>query len=404
MVLAELKATDADSAANTNLTYSFGRNTGNVPFAINPLNGIVNVSRTLDVSEKQQYSITVEVFDGVWRTTTMLNIIVNEAEERDPRFEQAHYRFEIKENLKNHFVGKVDLKPRKHRINSSIKYTIINSEMRQIFNITTDGEIYTRVGLDREKRSKYVFTVKIEEKHPTTKISVSEVIIDVIDENDQVPTFPQSYTGSIRENCKAGTAVHIMPIIKAIDGDIGNNSVIEYSLTGDGSQMFTILKSGSVIFTPLDPKEMLDRESRSHYKFKVTARDMGGLASTTDLMITVEDENDNAPIFQHGPLYVLLPEIAKPGSKVVEVKATDIDEGNNAKIQYYITGGGNGDIRIDRMTGEIFVVGSLKPGSVYFMNVSAVDGAGLSARTTVNVTIIDVSTKVSSCLRKTVLI
>ena len=60
-------------------------------------------------------------------------------------------------------------------------------------------------------------------------------------------------------------------------------------------------------------------------------------------------------------------------------------------MQYYITGGGNGDIRIDRMTGEIFVVGSLKPGSVYFMNVSAVDGAGLSARTTVNVTIIDVS-------------
>src|SRR5699024_11779438 len=64
------------------------------------------------------------------------------------------------------------LKPRKHRINSSIKYTIINSEVRPLFNITSSGEIYTRVGLDREKRSKYAFTVKIEEKHPTTKISV----------------------------------------------------------------------------------------------------------------------------------------------------------------------------------------------------------------------------------------
>ena len=73
------------------------------------------------------------------------------------------------------------------------------------------------------------------------------------------------------------------------------------------------------------------------------------------------------------------------------MKAIDIDEGINSKIQYYITGGGNGDIRIDRMTGEIFVVGALKPGSVYYMNVSAVDGAGLSARTNVNVTIIDVS-------------
>lgn len=391
MTLAELKATDADAAVNTNLTYSFARQTGNVPFAINPQSGIVNISRQLDVSENQQYSINVEVFDGIWKTTALLNIMINEAEERDPRFEQAFYRFEIKENLKNAFVGKVDLKPRKNRINSMIKYTIINSEMRALFNISAHGEIYTKVGLDREKKSKYVFTVKIEEKHPTTKISVSEVIVDVLDENDQIPTFPQAYTGTIRENSRPGTVVQIMPIIKAVDSDVGNNSVIEYSLSGDGSDLFTILKSGSVVFTPLDPKTVLDREAKSHYKFKVAAQDMGGLSSTTDLVVSVEDENDNAPVFQHGPLYVLLPEIAKPGSKVVEVRATDIDEGLNAKVQYYITGGNNGDIRIDRTTGEIFVVGTLKPGSVYFMNVSAVDGAGLSAKTTVNVTIIDVN-------------
>lgn len=396
MVLTELKATDADSKANTNITYSFAPNTGNVPFAINPQSGIVNVSRQLDISESLQYSIMVEAFDGIWKANTMLNIIVNEAEERDPRFEQPHYRFEVRENLKNHFVGKVELKPRKHRINSMIKYTIINSEMRTLFNITSNGEIFTRVGLDREKRSKYVFTVKIEEKHPTTKISVSEVIIDVLDENDQTPTFPHSYTGTIKENSKAGTTVQIVPMIKAVDSDIGNNSVIIYSLSGDGSEMFTIMSSGSVVFTPIDPKQVLDRETKAHYMFKVTAKDMGGLQSTTDLLINVEDENDNPPVFQHGPLYVLLPEIAKPGSKVVEVKATDIDEGVNSKIQYYITSGGNGDIRIDRISGEIFVVGSLRPGTVYFMNVSAVDGAGLSAKTTVNVTIIDV--RVRFCL------
>lgn len=390
MVLTELKASDADSAANTNLQYSFSINTGNVPFAINPDSGIVNVSRQLDVSESQQYSITVEAFDGLWKAQTQLNIFVNEAEERDPRFEQAFYRFEIKENLRNHFVGKVDLKPRKHRIKSLKKYTIVNQEMRSIFNVSADGEIFTRVGLDREKKSKYVFTVKIEEKHPTTKISVSEVIVDVLDENDQVPTFIHSYTGTIRENSKPGTAVNIVPMIKAIDNDIGNNSQIEYSLSGEGSDMFTILSSGSVVFTPIDPDQILDRETRSSYQFKVIAKDMGGLSSSTDLQIKIEDENDNAPQFQHGPLFVLLPEIAKPGSKVVEVRATDIDEGINSKIQYYITSGGNGDIRIDRITGEIFVVGTLKPGTIYFMNVSAVDGSGLSAKTTVNVTIIDV--------------
>ena len=76
-----------------------------------------------------------------------------------------------------------------------MKYTIVNSEMRSLFNITPvrynvnffindnnfilfidffflkkDGEIFTKIGLDREKRSQYVFTVKLEEKHPSTKI------------------------------------------------------------------------------------------------------------------------------------------------------------------------------------------------------------------------------------------
>lgn len=39
-----------------------------------------------------------------------------------------------------------------------------------------EGEIYTRKGLDREKKSQYVFTVMLEEKRPSTKI-VSGLIL-----------------------------------------------------------------------------------------------------------------------------------------------------------------------------------------------------------------------------------
>ncbi|XP_054156169.1 protocadherin Fat 4-like isoform X2 [Oppia nitens] len=392
IVVAELKATDADSPANTNLVYSFAKNTGNVPFTIDPITGIVNISRQLDISESQHYILIVDAFDGQWKSSTNLNIYVSEAEERDPRFDQSHYRFAVLENQSGVLVGRVELKPRKHRINALMKYTIVNTEMRSIFNITQDGEIYTKVGLDREKRSNYIFTVKLEEKRPVTKISVSEVIVDVLDMNDEVPLFTQIYRGHIKENSQPGTAVSILPQIQAHDKDAGNNSLIAYSLAGDGSDMFTILDSGTVLFTPKDPKQIIDREVKAKYELKVTAVDRGSLSSTSDLTISVEDENDNAPAFQHGPLYVLLPEVARPGSKVVEVKATDADEvGPNSKIQYYITHGGKGDIRIDKSSGEIFVVGTLVPGTVYFMNVSAVDGNGLAARTTVNVTIVDVN-------------
>lgn len=219
------------------------------------------------------------------------------------------------------------------------------------------------------------------------------MVVDVLDVNDEIPTFNQAYRGTIKENSPPGTQVIVgPPSIQATDADAGNNSLVHYSLSGSGHEMFTILDSGNVIFTPTKPSQVLDREQQSEYDLRVTATDNGNLSSTTTLTVVVEDENDNPPIFEHGPLFVLLPEIAKPGSKVVQVKANDADEkGPNSRIQYYVTAGGKGDLRIDRQTGEIFVVGTLKPGSVYFLNVSAVDGAGLASKTNVNITVVDVN-------------
>lgn len=40
-----------------------------VPFMIDPKTGIVNVSRVLDISESEHYSLPVEVTDGLWKAT-----------------------------------------------------------------------------------------------------------------------------------------------------------------------------------------------------------------------------------------------------------------------------------------------------------------------------------------------
>jgi hypothetical protein len=48
-----------------------------VPFGIDPQTGVVNISRQLDISENQQYVLTIEVFDGLWKTTVSLLLILN---------------------------------------------------------------------------------------------------------------------------------------------------------------------------------------------------------------------------------------------------------------------------------------------------------------------------------------
>lgn len=72
-------------------------------------------------------------------------VFLNEAEERDPRFDQLHYRFAVPENQPGLLVGRVQLKPRKLRVNAQLRYTIVNSEMGSLFNITPVS--YSRIAL-----------------------------------------------------------------------------------------------------------------------------------------------------------------------------------------------------------------------------------------------------------------
>ena len=69
-------------------------------------------------------------------------MFVSEAEERDPRFDQIHYRFAVPENKAGILVGRVELKPRKLRVNALMRYNIVNTEMRTLFNITPVSETY----------------------------------------------------------------------------------------------------------------------------------------------------------------------------------------------------------------------------------------------------------------------
>ncbi|GBM73710.1 hypothetical protein AVEN_205285-1, partial [Araneus ventricosus] len=64
------------------------------------------------------------------------------------------------------------------------------------------------------------------------------------------------------------------PPISAIDNDSGNNSVVRYSLSGAGSELFKILESGQVIFNSPDPILTLDRERKERYDLQVHSFDI----------------------------------------------------------------------------------------------------------------------------------
>ena len=79
------------------------------------------------------------------------------------------------------------------------------------------------------------------------------------------------------------------------------------------------------------------------YSFTVTATDGGGRKTETNIQITVEDVNDNKPIFQNAPYNASVFENANIGHVIGTVIATDLDTGPRGRVSYSIASGNTGN-------------------------------------------------------------
>uniref|UniRef100_A0A3B5M9F6 Cadherin domain-containing protein n=1 Tax=Xiphophorus couchianus TaxID=32473 RepID=A0A3B5M9F6_9TELE len=150
--------------------------------------------------------------------------------------------------------------------------------------------------------------------------------------------------------------------IRATDGDAPSNANMVYKIVNeDGiNSVFEIDSRNGLVRI----RERPDRETRAQYKLIVEADDQGKdphpLTATATVQITVEDENDNYPQFSEKRYEVQVPENVAVNTKVIQVEATDKDEGNNAKVQYSIISGNiKGQFYINSEKGEINVINPL---------------------------------------------
>ncbi|XP_035010290.2 protocadherin-16-like [Hippoglossus stenolepis] len=196
------------------------------------------------------------------------------------------------------------------------------------------GIIKTAKVLDRELRDRYNFIAVT-----MTGVTV-EVTIKVNDINDHAPTFSRKQTTfKIPEQTAIGTRFSLEP---AVDADKGQLTTQGYLIKdGNVGQAFTLETrrgSNEVLYLDLVVNAVLDREKRSTYTLSLEAFD-GGSPKRTDQMtldITVQDINDNAPVFNQSRYLAIISENLQPGSNILQVFATDADEGDNGMVLYEI--------------------------------------------------------------------
>lgn len=143
-----------------------------------------------------------------------------------------------------------------------------------------------------------------------------KVTIILKDVNDMSPEFITRNVTSVPENIPVNTVVMA---IKAVDKDEGRNGYIEYSLANDPTT------NGVFSLGPVDGllrvSGKIDRELKSNYTLRITAKDRGEPQRSThiEIYVNVLDENDNSPVFDPKQYSASIAENASIGASVLQV-------------------------------------------------------------------------------------
>ncbi|KAG5199260.1 hypothetical protein JEQ12_006960 [Ovis aries] len=227
----KIKANDADTGSNADMTYSIIDGDGVGIFSISTdketREGILSLKKPLNYEKKKSYTLNIEGANthldfrfshlGPFKDATMLKIIVGDVDE-PPLFSMPSYVMEVYENAKIGTVVGTVLAQDPDSANSLVRYFIdYNAEDDRFFNIDANtGTIKTTKVLDREETPWYNITVAASENDNPSLLSHVTVGIRVLDVNDNPPELAREYDIVVCENSKPGQVIHT---ISATDKD-----------------------------------------------------------------------------------------------------------------------------------------------------------------------------------------
>uniref|UniRef100_F6QPQ8 Cadherin 18 n=1 Tax=Callithrix jacchus TaxID=9483 RepID=F6QPQ8_CALJA len=227
----KIKANDADTGSNADMTYSIINGDGMGTFSISTdketREGILSLKKPLNYEKKKSYTLNIEGANthldfrfshlGPFKDATMLKIIVGDVDE-PPLFSMPSYIMEVYENAKIGTVVGTVLAQDPDSANSLVRYFInYNAEDDRFFNIDANtGTIKTTKVLDREETPWYNITVTASENDNPDLLSHVTVGIRVLDVNDNPPELAREYDIVVCENSKPGQVIHT---ISATDKD-----------------------------------------------------------------------------------------------------------------------------------------------------------------------------------------
>ncbi|XP_054648662.1 protocadherin-12 isoform X2 [Dunckerocampus dactyliophorus] len=343
-----------------------------LPFSVSARDGIVSTQGRLDREELCRGSDLCEVaFSVLYRKSGAMNCLrvhveVMDLNDHSPSFASPAQEVEISETASLRIRIPLECAVDPDAGANGLQTYSLSVNQHFALDVTTalggtrQAELVVIKELDREVQASFDLTLVAWDKGNPPRSGSTLVRVNILDSNDNSPTFEDSTpTVEIPEDTARGTTIiHL----KATDPDQGANGEVEYSLSKhthpNVQRLFYVdPQSGAV-----SVRAPLDYEAQPSHEVIIQARDRGpnSIPSHCKLHVKLTDINDNAP-----RIHVTWTHPNSDAATVLEgapvntflalVMVSDADSGENGKVTAAMQPG-SGPFRLEKVHGENYMI------------------------------------------------
>nr|XP_054593237.1 protocadherin alpha-C2-like [Nothobranchius furzeri] len=366
----KLNATDLDEGSNSDVVYSYSLYTSERTqemFQLNPENGEIRVKEMINYEDLKLYELEVIASDKGHNSLSeqcRVTIQVTDMNDNHPEISIKSFQSPVKEDVATDTVIAVVSVSDKDSGDNGLVDLHIPDNMPFKLRESSDNyyELVVSEPLDREKVPEYDITFTVTDRGSPPLSDNETMTLELLDVNDNVPQFPQSfYTIRVMENNAPGA---LLSSLTAFDPDLHENQYLVYFIlekeiaNTSMSMLFSINPENGNLYA----LKTFDYEIEKDFVFHIEARDSGSppLSSNVTVHIIIVDQNDNAPSIvspwcERGSVVEeKIPRSTDKGSLVAKVIALDKDSVHNSRITYQFLQLADASLfSLDQYNGEI---------------------------------------------------